>query len=283
MVGKIDLVMWAKNGEAFLPTVLKRIDEVIPHENVCHKILVDDHSTDRTIEIAKSFNWDIYPNPRGGVPSGANEALRHVDCAFFVSVEQDVVLAKDWWERIPPYMNYDKVAVAQGINRSTEPTLRKLDEYVHSRLKPSVDNPILFGVSIDNNIFRTKVIRQLGGFPNDCPVCADTILVKKIVYETPYKWIVNTNVVSDHIRQSIKAYIKHAYTLSKLCARTPYCANEAAQPPISMLRLFLTSPMRALIVAYKKRCPKLLYVYPAIRYQRLKASIEATVKRKISY
>jgi hypothetical protein len=130
---------------------------------------------------------------------------------------------------------------------------------------------------MDNNLFRTKIIRQLGGFPSNCLVCSDSILVKKIVYETPYKWITDVNVVSDHIKQNIKAYIKHTNTLSKLCARTPYCVNPGSpsQPPLLMLRLFLTSPLRALIIAYKKRCPKLLYVYPAIRYQCLKACIEA--------
>ncbi len=53
MIGKVDLVMWAKNGASCLPEVLSRIDRVIPHENMCHKILVDDHSTDRTVEIAR--------------------------------------------------------------------------------------------------------------------------------------------------------------------------------------------------------------------------------------
>jgi cellulose synthase/poly-beta-1,6-N-acetylglucosamine synthase-like glycosyltransferase len=277
MIDKVDLVMWAKNGESVLPEVLKRIDEVIPHEHACHKILVDDHSIDRTVEIAKDFNWDVYLNPKGGIPGGANEALRHVNCNFFVSVEQDVVLAKDWWEKISPYMDNDKTAVAQGIRMSTEPTLRKLDEYVYSRLKSGIDDPIRFGVSMDNNIFRTKIIRQLGGFPNDCLVCTDTILMRKIIYETPYKWVIDMNVVSDHIRQSVKAHIEHAYTLTKLCANSHYCVNEA-QPILLTLRMFLTSPIRASIVAYKKRCPKLLYVYPAIRYKKFKACIEEKCK-----
>jgi len=277
MIDKVDLVMWAKNGESVLPEVLKRIDEVIPHEHACHKILVDDHSIDRTVEIAKDFNWDVYPNPKGGISSGANEALRHVDCDFFISVEQDVVLARDWWDKIPPYMDNDKNAVAQGIRMSTEPTLRKLDEYVYSRMK-WVNDPTRFGVSMDNNIFKTKIIRQLGGFPNECPVCTDTILMKKILYETPYKWIIDINVISEHIRQSVKAHIKHAYTLTKLCAKTHYCVNEAKQPLLYMLRLFLTSPIRASIIAYKKRSPEMLYIYPAIWYQKLKACIDGKVE-----
>ena len=93
MVGKVDLVMWTKNGAATLPDVLKRIDEAIPNENVCSKILVDDHSTDRTAEIAQGFNWVVYQNPGGGVANGANEALRHVSRDFFVSIEQDLILS----------------------------------------------------------------------------------------------------------------------------------------------------------------------------------------------
>ncbi|MDW8049366.1 MAG: glycosyltransferase [Nitrososphaerota archaeon] len=271
MVGKIDLVMWAKNGERVLPQVLKRIDEVIPAENICHKILVDDHSVDRTVEIARSFNWTVYPNPGGGIPNGANEALRHVDQEFFVSVEQDVLLARDWWEKIPPYMDDPQVAVAQGIRIATEPTLRKLDLYIYGRISESAVDPIRFGASIDNNIYRTKIIRELGGFPKNCPTCSDTILMKKIIWETPYKWIIDKNVISDHIRESIKAHVEHTYYFRKLCIRSPYCINQP--PPIVMLRLFITSPLRAMIVALKMRSVKILYVYPLLRYKMLKASL----------
>jgi glycosyltransferase involved in cell wall biosynthesis len=76
---EVDLVMWTRNGAETLPKVLRRIDEVVPKEVVCHKILVDDHSVDDTTEIAKEFNWQVYPNPKTGISSGANEALRHID------------------------------------------------------------------------------------------------------------------------------------------------------------------------------------------------------------
>jgi glycosyltransferase involved in cell wall biosynthesis len=152
--------MWAKNGERFLPLVLNQIDQVIPYKSINHKIFVDDHSTDRTREIAHEFNWTVYHNPKSGIPSGANEALRHVESEFFVSIEQDVILAKNWWERIPPYMDDSKVAVAQGLRISTNPTLRKLEEYVLNRKE------FAWFHSIDNNIFRTEVIRQLWGVSN---------------------------------------------------------------------------------------------------------------------
>lgn len=54
MIGKVDLVMWAKNGGSFLPKVLGRIEEVIPHEKIEQKILVDDHSQTTLLKSPKT-------------------------------------------------------------------------------------------------------------------------------------------------------------------------------------------------------------------------------------
>ena len=97
---QIDVCMWTKNGEKWLTPVLRRIDEVIPSENINQKILVDDHSVDRTVEIAKDFNWKVYENPSTGISAGANEALRHVKTDIFASFEQDLFLAENWFDLV---------------------------------------------------------------------------------------------------------------------------------------------------------------------------------------
>lgn len=272
---KVDLVMWTKNGEKFLPRVLERIERVIPQENVINKILVDDSSTDTTIHIAKEFNWNVYLNEGGGIPNGANLALKHVTTDYFVSVEQDVVLAKDWWDRVPNHLNDERVACAQGIRLASNSTLRKLDEYVYSRLE---SDPLRFGVSIDNNIFRTKMIRQMGSFPNECPTCMDTILMKRIVLETPYKWIIDTSVISDHLREDILEYIRHSDKLSRLCSGTKYCVHTNT-PFLTQLKIFLLSPVRGAIVAAKKRCFPILWAYPLIRCSKFKAQFIRRIEK----
>ncbi|MGQ9642166.1 MAG: glycosyltransferase [Candidatus Bathycorpusculaceae bacterium] len=265
---KVDLVMWAMNGEKYLPSVLKRIEEVIPAEDVNQKILVDDHSIDNTVNIAREFNWDVYTNPFGGIPSGANEALRHVKTKYFVSIEQDIILAKDWWEKIPPHMENEKVAIAQGIRVADHKVLKKLDEYIYSRMEK---DPYRFGVSIDNNIIKTDVVKQLGGFPNMCPTCMDVILMK-MLFKSGYRWIIDKKVISRHMRTNIIRYAKHSYELSRRCVGTKYCADSDV-PLLKGFGIFLNSPVRGIAMAARKRCFQLALLYPLIRYYKLKGQL----------
>jgi len=265
------------NGAKYLPIVLKRIDMVIPYENINRRILVDDHSIDRTVEVAKDFNWEVYINPETGIPSGANKAFKHVEMDYFVSLEQDLVLAGDWWEKIPKYMEDEKVAVAQGIRLATQEVLRKLDEYHYSRIGKSGDilrDLIrLGGISLDNNIIRTKVIKELGGFPTSCPVCMDINLMRKIISETNYKWIMDKNVISDHIRSSIFGEARHLYNAMCRCANTSYCGT----PIQTGFRTLLLSPGRGILLTASKRCPELFFAYPLIRAYKFKGQL---VRRK---
>jgi len=107
---RFDVISWVKDGAWALPRTLKRLESVLPSECVHRKIMVDDHSQDETVSIGKDFNWEVYDNPKTGIFSGANYALSKVDCPFFMSFEQDLFLAKDWWAKISPLLTQDKVS-----------------------------------------------------------------------------------------------------------------------------------------------------------------------------
>jgi glycosyltransferase involved in cell wall biosynthesis len=257
--------MWAKNGAETLPVVLKRLEEVIPKENINQRIFVDDHSEDDSIAIARSFNWKVYENQEGGIASGASIALEHVTTPLFVSVEQDLLLAKNWWTEIPKYMNAPDVAVAKGVRLPTNPVLRSLYEYELNR----------FGASklagMDNNIYRTRIITQLGGFPTECPICVDLNL-KDRIKEAGYKWVTDETVVSDHIRKGVLQETLHKRRMQLMASRR----QEASL--LRLLMIFALSPRRALHVALRKRCPQIFFVYPFLRFMTLKTFFD---KRRI--
>lgn len=268
MTGKVDLVMWTKNGERFLPLVLKRVDEVIPHEKINQKILVDDHSADDTIKIAKDFNWSVYTNPSTGIPSGANEALRHVKTEFFVSLEQDLLLAKKWWSKIPKHLLNKKVAVSSGIRLANQPmALRKLEEYTMERY----EKKNFLYPTLDNTMYETEVIRKLGGFPKLYISGGVDIVLAKTLYSKGYIWKVDYTVKSTHLRDGLRDELTHQYWYGA-CKRKldPGVLNYG-----EVLRL-LFSPIRGLDIAIKKRAPQIVCVYPLLRFYHLKGILMNT-------
>lgn len=282
---KVDLVMWVRNGEFFLPAVLQRIEEVIPRENVASKIMVDDQSADQTTKIAKNFNWKIYRNPEGGVSSGANEALRRVRSKRFVSVEQDLVLARDWWERIPPLLEDERVVAASGIRVPDKPeALRLISEYTNERvLRQTLTDPgFRYGKTLDNTIYKTELLRKIGGFPTlSINAGVDGALIKRI-NDAGFVWKVDFSVRSVHLRRGLVDELRHGYwygTESPLLSRV---LGEEGNVLSSTFTKALYSPLRGLQIALKKRCWQVAIVYPLIRVSTFLGVLRGSSKRQSS-
>jgi len=256
---KYDLCIWAKNGGKVLPFSLKRIDEVIPHEVVGSKILADDHSTDETVKIAKEFNWTVYPNTFGGLAAGASLCLQKVKTPQFISFEQDVVLARNWFEKIPSYLEDPKVAVAQGWRISPHPVIGKIDLV-------NMTNPKNMKCSIDNNVYRTDVIKNVG-IPSYCGGAVDSF-VQEHVEKYGYKWIVDFSVVSEHLRldglkEMTRRLFMYGYTY-------PY---DFSGRRLGSIIATVESPIRAFKIAVQKSCPLVVFYFPLMRLSQLNGTL----------
>jgi len=199
-----DLVIWTLNSERYLRQVLKTAESRIPGNVLQKKIMVDGGSADQTVRIGKELGWETYTVPKG-IPRQANYALSKVEAPFFCSIEHDLLLGKDWWNRISPYMLRSEVAVAQGIQIPTHPVLAAFDKFLYAK---EHRDPNDYGISIDNNLYRTEFIREIGGFPLTCKVAVDREL-RDEVEKRGKQWIIDPNVHSLHIRQSLLATLLH--------------------------------------------------------------------------
>lgn len=261
---RLDVCMWTKNSAGLLPRTLRRFDEIVPRDVIGNRIVIDEHSEDETASIAEDFGWAVHRNPSGGVASAANEALRRVSTPFFISIEHDILLARNWWPRIfDQIVNDQSVAVSQGIRVPSEPTLRAI--YSHH-----VEH------SIDNNIYRTDVIRKLGGFPYNCPVCTDAWL-KINVESARYKWVIDPTVVSDHVRSGIRQEATHRGQLQAICTCTRFPSRNLSLK--YLLRLTLTSPISGMKIAVRHNVPKAVLVYPYVRLHILQGWLSGSLKR----
>jgi len=283
--------MWTKNGAATLPSVLKRIEEVIPEEFVNSRVIVDDHSSDNTRESGLSSGWEVIFNEGTGISDGANTALKKVSSNYFISFEQDLLLAKDWWLKIPPLLENPHVGAASGMRFADKPRgVRQLQQYVAKKyrgeaflsswLRPRQMAAFTLGKTLDNTIYSTKLLRSIGGFPKiRVNAGVDTTLAYRI-QQAGYYWIVDYNVQSIHMRKGLHQELEHQYwyatQLPEIWGRIEKETNKP--PPItrfSIMSRFFTSPFTGVFVAYKMREATIAYIHPLIRFYYLKGYLES--------
>ena len=258
-------------------SVLDRIENVIPLKFVNQKIIVDDRSTDATREIAKNFDWKVIPNEGVGISDGANTALKHVETEYFISLEQDLVLSSEWWGRVPMYLLDAKVAIANGIRICKDLEIfSKIEEFAFEKYRKRQNvgkfdlDKFLYGKTLDNTIYKTEIIRRIGGFPKlSVPAGVDNVLAYR-TYLAGYRWLVDYDVKSIHLRKDIWDELNHRYWYGT-CFDGLSRALGIRYPNMNrhVLR-FLFSPIRGLQIGITKSDIRATYIYPLIRFNVLR-------------
>ena len=135
------------------------------------------------------------------------------------------------------------------------------------------------GKTLDNTIYKTRIIRDIGGFPKiKVNAGVDTTLAYRL-QQAGYYWTVDYNVQSTHMRQGLKQELRHQYwyatQLNEIWGRIELETNRP--PPItkfSIMSRFFTSPFTGVFVAFKTKEPAIMYIHPLIRFYYLKGFLE---------
>lgn len=250
---KIDLIMWTLNGSKTLPVCLRSIESAVPGDVVGQKIVVDGGSCDGSRDICERFGWNVVDCERRGIGFQANEALGLVETEFVASFEQDIILNPCWFRRVMSVFMDEKVAVAQGVRLCLSPTVRFIEEFALSNQK--------IYTSLDNTVYRTKVIKSLNGFNNDLPFACDRDLYHRVL-SNGFKWVVDRGLVSGHNKNSFVGYCNK---VRKDVSILKYATGYTSFRDVVLCSLF--SPVRGLDMALRFRRPELLLAYPFLRLQ----------------
>ncbi len=115
MDSRIDVVLLTKNSERKLQECVDSIYSNIP---VARLIAVDGYSKDKTLDILGEFNRK-YRNVKVIMDKGTRATARQkgieaVETDWFVFVDSDVVLCRNWFEKAQKYVT-DDVGAVWGI------------------------------------------------------------------------------------------------------------------------------------------------------------------------
>ena len=112
MMAKVDVIILTKNSERWLSECLESVYENVP---VNRLIVIDGYSTDKTLEVLGRFA-EAYGNvsiitQKGSRGAARARGIREVATEWFMFVDSDVVLCRDWFEKAKQYAASDVGAV----------------------------------------------------------------------------------------------------------------------------------------------------------------------------
>jgi glycosyltransferase involved in cell wall biosynthesis len=112
MMASIDVVLLTKNSEKVLEKCLESVYQNVP---VGQLIAVDGYSTDRTLDILNQFN-NKYHNvkvihDRGTRATARQKGIQQVSTEWFMFVDSDVVLCKNWYQKAIKHVDKNVGAV----------------------------------------------------------------------------------------------------------------------------------------------------------------------------
>jgi glycosyltransferase involved in cell wall biosynthesis len=124
MMQAIDVVVLTKNSEHLLDKCLASIYENVPVKNL---IVVDGFSTDGTLKIVNKINEEhgniTVLNENGSRAKAREKGLRQVRTEWFMFVDSDVILSRDWFRQAEKNIKTD-VGAIWGMNIDVIPNVK---------------------------------------------------------------------------------------------------------------------------------------------------------------
>jgi glycosyltransferase involved in cell wall biosynthesis len=111
-MSSVDVVLLTKNSGQMLRECLDSVYQNVP---VRELIVVDGYSTDETVSILSSFD-DRYHNvkivyDRGNRATARQKGIKNVKTDWFLFVDSDVILCKDWYKKAVDHITSNVGAV----------------------------------------------------------------------------------------------------------------------------------------------------------------------------
>ena len=222
------------------------------YENVLEVIAVDDGSTDRTPQIAKSFHQVRRFSQKNSGPAAArNRGIEESRGELIAFTDADCLPRADWISRLVKNVGGPKVAVVAGsygivnVESSLAVSIHREIHFRHHRLMPKFSKS--FGSY--NFCARRNVLVELGGFDAGYRYASgeDNDLSYKVL-KAGYKIYFEQDAVVDHyhpehVWRYLKGQFRHGFWRAKMYRDHPDMAKgddytfwkDMAEVPLSII------------------------------------------------
>lgn len=212
----ISVVMSVYNGEKYLR---EAIDSILSQTFTDFEfIIVDDGSTDNSLEIIKSYNDArivMINQKNAGAAAGRNNAIQNANCDYIAILDADDIAMHDRLEIQYKYLINNPCCVAVGTNAEI---IDKNGTYIYTRSLPQTSLELINGLPHQipfihpSVMMRKKALVEAGMYP-DVPIAQDLFLFNKIAR---YGDFANINKPLIRYRYSPSASTRRSKTTQKV-------------------------------------------------------------------
>lgn len=171
---KCSIVIPTKNNADTLERCLRSIRNLDFSKDEYEVIIVDGHSTDSTVEIAKKDGCKVFFEDKGVIGYARDLGVKHAEGEFIAFTDADCVVEMNWLMELLSYFDDEKIAAVGGPNITPQDDT-EFAKYVgvllsflskvgaryglaENRVREVYHNPTC------NVIYRKKVLEEIGGF-----------------------------------------------------------------------------------------------------------------------
>ena len=205
------IVIPAYNSEKTIGECLQAIHD-LDWDGKLEVIVVNDGSKDRTAEIASGFHLvKVISTANGGTPRALNTGIRAARYEIVVTVDSDVVLPREWFQKIMPYFKEKNVAAAGGkIMTGNKKLLGRLEGY-YSELRWDRVPTYTDHLSGTNTAYRRKTLIEVGLFDEEMIGDGDSDISRKLVAAGYRLAFCREAEVKHYWKDNLKSYFRQQY------------------------------------------------------------------------
>ena len=197
---KIDVITRTKNSEAVLEECLASIYKEIP---VCHLIVIDGFSEDRTLEIIDKYDKN-YGNVKviqteAKIGKVAEIAIKNVDTEWFAFIDSDAILQQGWFEKILKHIREEDTsigAVESNVIHHYPESTPKFPEFKTVEDGKRIDSRALTIATL----IRREIVEGIE-IPADLPTYEDEFIMRYIEGKG-FTWLKVVDPIVDHFPTS---------------------------------------------------------------------------------
>lgn len=205
---RVSVIIPVHNAARFIGACLESLKEQTFKDY--EVIVVDDASTDETVEIASKYAKVIKSLKNQGEGAVRNIGAREASGEILAFTDADVILPKDWLERLVNNFKMRNVScVGGGYSGSVGNSFMEKFAYLELKYRRK-ELPEFVKTLVSNNFACLKsIFFECGGFPQEYK-CEDLRLSFLIGRKYPILWDKN-NGVFHHFKTKLTDYLKQQY------------------------------------------------------------------------